>query len=239
VVDFSSGWGLLSALLQIAAINVVLSGDNAVVIAMACRSLPPRQQKQAFLLGSIGVVVLMTALTACAAYLMSLRYIELVGAVLLCWIGVKLLLPEKESDDLKQSEHLGEAVRTIIIADIVMSLDNVLGMAGAAKGHLSMLVVGLIITIPLILFCSALIMRLMERFPFIVTLGGALLGYVAGEMAVSDPSVTGWIAAHASFLDEAVPVGGAILVVVLGRALGRRAAAAAEARERERALGAE
>src|SRR5690242_19368033 len=111
-VDFASGRDLLSAHLQIAAINVVLSGDNAVVIALACRRVPPCQQKQAFLIGSIGVIVLMTVLTAFAAYLMSLRYVELIGAALLSWIGIKLLLPEGESDDLKQSEHLGEAVKT-------------------------------------------------------------------------------------------------------------------------------
>lgn len=221
---FGSVWELLGVLLQIALINVVLSGDNAVVIALACRSLPPRQQKLALVLGSVGVVVLMTVLTAFAAYLLSLPYVELVGAVLLLWIGVKLLLPEDEGDGVKESEHLAEAVKTIIIADIVMSLDNVLGMAGAAKGHLGMLFVGLAITIPLILFCSAVIMKLMERFPILVTLGGALLGYVAGEMAVGDPSIRGWIAAQASYLDIVLPLAGAVLVVGLGKTLGRRAA---------------
>lgn len=233
MVGFGSAWDLVSVLLQIALINVVLSGDNAVVIAMACRSLPPRQQKAALLLGSVGVVVLMTLLTAFAAYLLSLPYVEIAGSLLLLWIGIKLLLPEDEGDGVKESEHLAEAVKTIIIADIVMSLDNVLGMAGAAKGHLGMLIVGLVITIPLILFCSAVIMKLMERFPILVTLGGALLGYVAGEMAVSDPSIDLWIHAEAPFLDVVLPAAGAVFVVGAGKILGRRAAQAADAAEAE------
>jgi YjbE family integral membrane protein len=228
MAEFGSVWELLGVLLQIALINVVLSGDNAVVIALACRSLPPRQQKMALVLGSVGVVVLMTILTAFAAYLLSLPYVEIVGSLLLLWIGIKLLLPEDEGDGVKESEHLAEAVKTIIIADIVMSLDNVLGMAGAANGHLGMLFVGLVITIPLILFCSAVIMKLMERFPILVTLGGALLGYVAGEMAIGDPSISGWIQVHAPYLDIAAPVAGAVLVVGLGKTLGRRAAAETE-----------
>lgn len=219
MLDFGSLWEFGGTLLQIAAINIVLSGDNAVVIALACRSLPPRQQKQAFLLGSLGVIVLMTALTASAAYLLELPYLELAGSLLLVWIGVKLLLPESGGDELKESEHLAEAVRTIIIADIVMSVDNVLGMAGAANGHFGMLVLGLVITIPVVLFCSAVIMKLMERFPILVTLGGALLGYVAGEMAVGDPSISGWIHAHASFLGILAPAGCAVLVVALGKGL--------------------
>lgn len=210
------------ALAQIAFINVVLSGDNAVVIAMACRSLPPRQQKVAFLLGSIGVIVLMAILTAFASYLLSLPYLELAGSLVLLWIGVKLLLPEDGDGDVKESSRLIDAVRTIIIADMVMSLDNVLGMAGAARGHLGMLVVGLVITIPLILFCSAIIMRLMERFPVLVTLGGALLGYVAGEMATSDPIVKVRIAAEAPMLDIVVPIVGALFVVGVGKLLSYR-----------------
>ncbi len=222
-MEWASGSDLLIALLQIAAINIVLSGDNAVVIALACRSLPPHQQRKAFLLGGLGVVVLMAILTAFASYLLSLPYLELGGSLVLLWIGIKLLLPADESGQVKQSEHLLDAVKTIIIADIVMSLDNVLGMAGAARGHIPMLFVGLVITIPLILFCSAVIMRLMQRFPFLVVLGGALLGYVAGEMAIGDPSIRVWIAAHARILDVAVPIAGALFVVGAGKLLARRA----------------
>src|SRR6187551_835558 len=161
-----------TALFKIAVINVVLSGDNALVIALACRSLPPRDQKRAFIVGTAGIVVLMTALTSFGA--------------LLLWIGVKLLLPESEDGNVKESSNFIDAVKTIIIADIVMSLDNVLGMAGAAKGHLGMLFLGLLITMPLILFGSAMLVKLMERFPQFVVIGAGLLGYVAGDMAVGD-----------------------------------------------------
>ena len=212
---------LLWVFAQIVMINVVLSGDNAVVIALACRSLPPQQRKKAFLLGAIGAVVLRVVFTLFAAYLLGLPYIELAGSVLLLWIGIKLLLPEQGGGDVDESAHLFEAVKTIIVADIVMSLDNVLGIAGAAQGHIPMLVLGLVTTIPLILFGSAMIMKLMERFPFVVTLGGALLGYVAGEMAVADLSVAGWIEAEMPILKTVVPIAGAAIVVTAGKAITR------------------
>jgi YjbE family integral membrane protein len=220
-MDFASISDLLSALFEIAAINILLSGDNAVVIALACRGLPPHQQRKAFLLGSAGIVVLLVLLTAFAAYLMSLPYLELAGSVVLLWIGIKLLLPEAEEESVAESGRLADAVKTIIIADVVMSLDNVLGMAGAARGHLGMLFVGLLITIPVVLFGSALITRLMTRFPLLVTLGAALLGYVAGEMAVGDPSIKAWIAGHAPALDTIIPVAGALTVVTGGKLLAR------------------
>lgn len=220
MAEFGSVWNLLGILVEIAAINLVLSGDNAVVIALACRSLPPHQQKQALIMGSVGVVVMMTVLTACAAYLLSLPYVQLAGSLLLLWIGTKLLMPEAGGNHVKEGSRLAQAVKTIIVADIVMSLDNVLGMAGAAEGHLGMLVVGLLITIPLILLCSAVIVKLFERFPVLVTLGGALLGYVAGEMAVGDPAISGWVTASAPYLHLVFPAAGAIVVVGLGKALG-------------------
>ena len=221
-MSFASASEMLSALAEIVVINVVLSGDNAVVIALACRSLPPRQQKLAFLIGSLGVIVLMTLLTAFASYLLGLPYLELTGSVLLLGIGVKLLLPESGSGMIKESHRLWEAVKTIIIADIVMSFDNVLGMAGAAEGHMPMLVVGLIITIPLILFGSAIIMRLMMRLPILVTVGGAVLGYVAGELAAGDPAIAGWIAAQDWRPHLLLPAAGAAIVVGLGKLLARR-----------------
>jgi YjbE family integral membrane protein len=215
------------ALFQISIINVLLSGDNAVVIALACRSLPPKQAKLAFGVGAVGVIVLMTALTAAAAYLLTLPYLELIGSVLLFWIGVKLLVAEDEADDVKGGSNFWEAVKIIIIADMVMSLDNVLGMAGAAKGHLWMLIVGLVITIPLILFCSAMIMKIMERFPIFITLGAGLLGYVAGEMAVSDPAIRGHLENNLSSLETVIPIAGAIFVVLAGKYIKRRHARAA------------
>jgi YjbE family integral membrane protein len=211
-----------TALFKIAVINVVLSGDNAVVIALACRSLQPAQQRKAFIVGTGGIVVLMTILTAMAAWLMTLPYIQIIGSVLLVWIGIKLLLPEDGEEEITQSGHFWSAVKTIIIADIVMSLDNVLGMAGAAKGHLGMLFVGLLITMPLILFGSAMLMRLMERFPVFVTIGAGLLGWVAGEMAIGDIAVKDYVEVHAHFLEIVAPLIGALMVVIAGKMLARR-----------------
>lgn len=220
-----------TALFKIAVINVVLSGDNAVVIALACRSLPPKQQKAAFAVGTIGIVVLMTILTVFAAYLMTIHYLQIIGSVLLLWIGVKLLLPADGADSVKDSSNFWDAVKTIIIADIVMSLDNVLGMAGAAKGHYGMLFLGLLITMPLILFCSALLMKLMERFPVFVTIGAALIGYVAGDMIISDLATKDYVEAHLAFLDRyfVAAIAGAAFVVIVGKLLGKRKLAMAAA----------
>lgn len=209
------------ALFQIVIINILLSGDNAVIIALACRSLPPKEQRNAFLIGTVAIVILMTALTAFASYLMTIPYVEVVGAILLLWIGIKLLLPEEENENVSASDNFWGAVKTIVIADIVMSLDNVLGMAGAANGHMGLLFVGMVITIPLILFGSAMLMRLMERFPIIVTLGAGLLGYVAGEMAVEDPALKGLIAS-AHYLEIALPILGILIVVGMGKLLSAR-----------------
>ncbi|HEX6794895.1 MAG TPA: TerC family protein [Casimicrobiaceae bacterium] len=217
------------ALFKIAVINIVLSGDNAVVIALACRSLSPRDQRNAFIVGTGGIVILMTLLTSCAALLMTLPYIQLAGCVLLLWIGIKLLLPEDDGGNVKESSNFWGAVKTIIIADIVMSLDNVLGMAGAAQGHLGMLFLGLLITMPLILFGSAMLVKLMERFPSFVVIGAGLLGYVAGDMAVGDPAVKTYVESHAHFLDLLAPIVGAFLVVVAGKLLARRKHAQTEA----------
>jgi YjbE family integral membrane protein len=224
MLDLLSNPDTWTALLKIAVINVVLSGDNAVVIALACRSLEPKQQRNAFIVGTVGIVVLMTGLTSCAALLMSLPWIQLAGSVLLLWIGIKLMLPEDEDGGVNATEHFWTAVKTIIIADIVMSLDNVLGMAGAAKGHYGMLFVGLAITMPLILFGSALLMKLMDRFPVFITIGAALIGYVAGEMVIGDLATHEYVEAHLAFLDKyfVAALGGALIVVIVGKVLGKR-----------------
>jgi YjbE family integral membrane protein len=215
--------GAVVALLQIMLINVVLSGDNAVVIALACRKLSPAHQKQAFLWGSIGVVVLMVVLTIFVVFLLSLPYLEIAGSALLLWIGVKLLVAEDEGDDgkVEQKSTLMAAIRTIIIADMVMSLDNVLAMAAAAHGHTWMLIAGLVITVPVILFGSALLMKLMERFPVVVMIGAALIGWVAGEMVISDPAIKDWVDANAPFLHTVSPIVCAALVIVAGKLLER------------------
>jgi YjbE family integral membrane protein len=215
--------GAAIALLQIMLINVVLSGDNAVVIALACRRLSPRHQKIAFIWGSLGVVVLMVALTGVVSYLLSLPYLEMVGSGMLVWIGVKLLMGDDEGEEGKvdQKATLGAAIRTIIIADMIMSLDNVLAMAGAAHGHMWMLIVGLFITVPVILFGSALLMKLMERFPFLVMVGAALIGWVAGEMLVSDPAIKTWVDVNAAILHTVSPIFFAAFVIATGKILER------------------
>jgi len=205
------------ALIQICIINVVLSGDNAVVIALACRSLPPKEARTAFIVGAVGIIVLMTGLTAGAAYLLDIPYVAIIGSGFLIWIAIKLLAEEDADEEVKGGSNFWEAVKIIIIADIVMSLDNVLGMAAVAKGHMWMLFVGMVITVPLILFGSALIMKLMERFPVVITLGAALLGYVAGEMLVGDPSIAQYLTDNVPQADIILPVAGALLVVAWGK----------------------
>lgn len=209
------------ALSQIILINIVLSGDNAVVIAMASRSLPPAQQKKAILFGSVGAIVLRVVLTFFAVYLLTLPYLKLVGAALLLWIGIGLMHSEDEGENLAGHSSLAAAIKTIVVADLVMSLDNVIGVAAAAKGNVALLVFGLVISIPLIIFGSTLILKLMGRFPVIITLGAGLLGWVAGEMAMTDPAIAGWVAnQHA--LHNVVPAIGAVFVVAVGKWLTSR-----------------
>jgi len=212
-----------AALLKIIGIDIVLSGDNAVVIALACRSLPEEQRKLGVLFGSGGAIVLRIILTFFAVYLMNLPYLKIVGALLLLWIGIKLILPDDEHGEaISAHDNLIAAVRTIIIADFVMSLDNVIGIAAAANGSIPLIVIGLLISIPIIVFGSTLILKVMDRFPIIITVGGGLLGYVAGEMAVTDNAITGWIEHNAAYLHIWLPVLGAVFVVAVGKWLASR-----------------
>lgn len=211
------------ALSQIILINIVLSGDNAVVIALASRSLPPSQQKMAILCGSVGAIVLRIVLTFFAVFLLSLPYLKLAGAALLLWIGVGLLKGDDDEEELEGHSNLAAAIKTIIIADLVMSLDNVIGVAAAAKGNIVLLVIGLGISIPLIIYGSTLILKLMTRFPVIITFGAGLLGWVAGEMAFSDPAIKGWADGHHS-LHLLPPVAGALAVIAIGKWLQSRSA---------------
>jgi len=225
------------ALLQIIGVNIVLSGDNAVVIALAARSLPPRQQTLAVAWGSGAAVAMRIVLTLFAVALLQLPYLKLIGAVLLLWIGVQLLLPEEGEENIDGHENLMAAIKTILIADLVMSLDNVIAVAAAAGDSVTLLILGLAISIPLVIFGSTLLMKVMERFPIIITAGGALLGFVAGEMAVSDPALRDWMAANFQMVDKKpvlagvglemiVGLVGAALVVAIGKLLARRHAAA-------------
>ncbi len=232
-MEFLSTPDFWIALAQIILINIVLSGDNAVVIALACRSLPPQQQKKAILAGSVGAIVLRVVLTFFAVYLLSLPYLKLVGAALLLWIGVGLLKGDDDDEELEGHAGLSAAIKTIIIADLVMSLDNVIGVAAAAKGNVVLLVVGLGVSIPLIIYGSTIILKLMTRFPVIVTVGAALLGWVAGEMAIGDPAISGWSAQHHE-MHTGAPILGAVLVVVVGKLLTARASTAAAAAAADR-----
>lgn len=210
------------ALVQIIGINIVLSGDNAVVIALACRSLPPQQQKKAIFWGSFAAIAMRVVLTFLAVELLKTPYLKLAGAVLLLWIGVKLLIPEDEHEEKHEAHSdLMAAVKTILIADLVMSLDNVIAVAAAAKGSALLLILGLLISIPLVIFGSAMLLKVMERFPVIITIGGALLGYVAGEMAITDPAIKDWIDMNAAWLHYAAPIAGALLVFAIGKYLAR------------------
>jgi YjbE family integral membrane protein len=217
------------ALAQIIMINIVLSGDNAVVIALACRSLPQQQQKLAIIFGSVGAIVLRLVLTFFAVYLLELPYLKLIGAALLLWIGIGLLKGDDDEEELAGHSNLMAAIKTIVVADLVMSLDNVIGVAAAAKGNVPLLVIGLVISIPLIIFGSTLILKLMARFPVIITLGAGLLGWVAGEMVLSDPAIHGW-AEHQRALHFAAPVLGALLVVAAGKYMARTTAQAGDGR---------
>lgn len=224
-----------AGLMKIIGINIVLSGDNAVVIALAARSLPPHQQKIAVWGGAGAAIVMRIILTFFAVALLELPYLKLAGAALLLWIGVKLLLPEESEEGGEEAaSSLWAAVRTILIADLVMSLDNVIAVAAAAKGSFLLLVIGLAISIPLVIFGSTLLLKVMERFPIIITIGGGLLGFVAGEMAVTDPAIADWVrstfttdeAGHAFVggvkLEYITGIIGAIIVIAIGKALAKR-----------------
>lgn len=208
---------------KIIVIDLLLSGDNAVVIALACRNLPPEQRKKGILFGVGGAIGLRVVLTFFAVSLLSLPYLKLVGALLLIWIGIKLILPEEKhsAGNIQADTRLFGAVKTIIIADFVMSLDNVLGVAAAAKGNVALLVFGLLISIPLIAWSSQLVLKLIDRFSFIIYAGGALLGYVAGEMLVGE-ALFASVVEPRHYLHWLVPVFCAVLVLAIGRWLAMR-----------------
>jgi YjbE family integral membrane protein len=224
-------------LLKIIWINIVLSGDNAVVIALAARSLPPRQQMMAVGWGSGAAVALRIVLTLFAVALLQLPYLKLIGSVLLLWIGVQLLLPEEGEANIDGHENMLAAIKTILIADLVMSVDNVIAVAAAAGDSVTLLILGLAISIPLVIFGSTLLIKVMERFPIVITVGAALIGFVAGEMVVSDPALAGWMKANFQMVNDKpmlagvsleviVGLGGAALVVLVGKLLARKQAAA-------------
>ena len=213
---------------QIIMIDILLGGDNAVVIALACRNLPARQRTQGIIYGTIGAIVLRVILIAFALALLAVPYLKIVGALLLIWIGVKLLQPEgNDGHQISSSDKLWAAVKTVIIADLVMSVDNVLAIAGAAQSagqqhQLPLVIFGLLVSIPIIVFGSQLVLKLMERFPVVITLGAMLLGWIAGQMAYTDPAIKAYLpaAGYWSYLSAAA---GALFVLLLGKFLSGRA----------------
>src|SRR5574342_20939 len=206
----------LLGLLEIILINIVLSGDNAVVIALACRNLDAKYQKNAVFLGSFGAIALRVALTFVAVYLLQIPYLNFIGGILLLWIAIKLLKGEDE-EDIEASSNLLGAIKTIIIADLVMSLDNVVAVAGAANGHMGLILIGLAISIPLIIWGSQILMVIMEKFPIIIILGAGLLGYTAGEMIISDKAIGHFIENLSHSFHFILPLFLAIFVIVVGK----------------------
>jgi YjbE family integral membrane protein len=233
---------------QIIMIDIVLGGDNAVVIALACRKLPDAQRTKGILWGTAGAIVLRVILIFFALTLLAIPYLKVIGALLLLWIGVKLLLPEDDEEGghnkIQASDKLWAAVKTVIIADFVMSLDNVIAIAGAAEGSgdhkMPLVIFGLLISIPIIVWGSQLVIKVMDRFPIIITVGGMLLGWIAGTMAVTDPAVLPYVPtlpAEAGKLPDAIAsvrygagIAGALFVLAVGtwlsRARARKAAPA-------------
>jgi len=216
---------------QIIMIDILLGGDNAVVIALACRKLPPAQRTQGILWGTAGAIALRVILIFFALTLLAIPFLKLVGAILLVWIGIKLLAPEHDDGhgNITGSDKLWGAVKTVIVADLVMSVDNVIAIAGAAQGagdshQMPLVIFGLLVSIPIIVWGSQLVIKLMDRFPMIITAGGMLLGWIAGTMAVSDPALANtaawtWVpkVPQTDVIKYAAGVFGALLVLVIGK----------------------
>ncbi len=215
------------AVLQIIAIDILLGGDNAVVIALACRKLPPRQRKLGIFWGVFGAIALRVILIFFALTLLKIPFLKLVGAALLLWIGIKLVLPDREEGghEIDASTNLMGAIKTIIVADAVMSLDNVIAIAAASKDSMALVIFGLVVSIPIIVFGSQLVLKLMDRFPIVILGGGALLGWIAGDMAVSDAAIKDWVEQNMAGYQWVVAVAGAALVVAVGKLLAAKTAA--------------
>jgi len=215
------------ALGQIIMIDILLGGDNAVVIALASRRLPEAQRKQAIFWGMFGAVALRVILIFFALQLLKVPFLKIVGGVLLLWIGIKLLLPQDEGGghEIDASANLIGAIKTIVLADAVMSLDNVIGIAGAAKDSLGLVIFGLLFSIPIIIWGSKFVLTLMDRFPGVILFGAALLGWIGGGMLADDVVLKPWLSDFGSTAHYTGAVAGAVFVVALGKLLGRRAPA--------------
>jgi len=221
-----------AAVFQIILIDILLGGDNAVVIALACRNLQPKQRMQGILWGTAGAIILRVALIAFALTLLDIPFLKIVGALLLVWIGIKLLIPEDdEHGNINGGATIFAAVKTILVADFVMSLDNVIAIAGAAQSahadhQIGLVVFGLVVSVPIIIWGSTLVLKLIDRFPLVVTLGAALLGWIAGGMLVTDVFVTERLGEISPMVKLAAEAAGALLIVLAGRWIAQRKRAA-------------
>ncbi len=217
-----------AAIIQIIIIDILLGGDNAVVIALACRNLEPKQRMQGILWGTAGAIVLRVVLIAFALTLLSIPFLKIVGALLLLWIGVKLLIPEDESHDkIQGGSSIASAIKTIIVADFIMSLDNVIAIAGAAQNanpdhQIGLVAFGLIVSVPIIVWGSTIVLKLIDRYPLVVTFGAALLGWIAGGMLVTDIFIEKNFGEVSTTVKIAAEVIGALLVVAIGRWMAAR-----------------
>jgi YjbE family integral membrane protein len=214
-------WAFFLGVLNIVLIDIILAGDNAVVIAMAVRSLPRRQRLKGIVIGAAAAVILRVVLTFFVAQLLGVYLLKFIGGAFIVWIAVKLFVEGAPQEEGKEAAGLAQAVRLIVVADITMSLDNVLAVAGASQGHFSLLIFGLALSIPFVVFTSNLLSYLMDRYPVIIYLGAAVLGRVAGEMMMGDPLIVDWLqpSQYLSWGVQAFLAGG---VIVAGKLLIRR-----------------
>jgi len=218
-------WG---AVFQIIVIDILLGGDNAVVIALACRNLPASQRVRGVLWGTAGAILLRVVLIAFAVVLLDVPLLKFAGGLLLLWIGVRLLAPAHDAHaNVKPADKLFAAIKTIIVADAVMSLDNVIAIAGAAEAaephhRLALVIFGLVVSIPLIIWGSQLVLKLLDRFPVVITLGAALLGWIAGGLIINDPAGDRWPVLDTPVAEYGMSIAGALFVVVVGRVMKRR-----------------
>ena len=226
-MDFSPAFW--EGLFKIIGVNIVLSGDNAVVIALASRSLPPHLRNKAIWFGALGAVALRLIFSFFIVALMAIPYIKIIGALLLLWIGVKMIVPEhSHGEDGSKSGNGGVwgAIWTIIVADAVMSLDNVIAIAAAANGDIFLIGLGLAMSVPLIIYGSTLILHVFIRYPILIIAGAGLIGWIAGEIWFTDPAVAewthAWVEAHGMWIEYASAIAGALFVIVLGKLIAAR-----------------
>jgi YjbE family integral membrane protein len=219
-----------SAVLQIIIIDILLGGDNAVVIALACRNLPDEQRTKGVVFGTLGAIILRVVLIAFAVALLDVPFLKFVGGLLLLWIGVKLMRPGNDDHHIAPSDRLLAAIKTIIVADAVMSLDNVIAIAGAAEAadprhRLALVIFGLVVSIPLIVWGSTLVLKLLDRFPIVIALGAGLLGWIAGGLIIGDPFIDRWPSLNTPVAEYVAQAAGAVFVVAAGWLYKRRAMA--------------